>query len=104
MARARADGRPTVERHQGHDVTTTAAGRLYCRTCHRGEHDVDEIAVERAVAGDPPDRLTTAEREAAVTQLVLMGVARDEIARRVNCDRSHIGRIKARLGLTKERR
>lgn len=99
MAKAREDGRPTAERHEGHDVTTTKAGQLYCRTCRRGDQDVDEVAVERAVAGEPPERLTTAEREAAVALLLLEGLGRAEIARRVRCDRAHIGRIKNRLGV-----
>jgi DNA-binding NarL/FixJ family response regulator len=102
MAKAREDGRPTAERHEGHDVTTTKAGRLYCRTCHRGELDVDEVAVERAVAGQPVERLTTAEREAAVAQLLQAGLGRIEIARRVRCDEAHVGRIKNRLGAARD--
>lgn len=101
VARARADGRPTAERHEGHDVTTTTAGHLYCRTCKRGELDVDEIAVERAVAGQPPERLTTAEREAAVAQLLLAGLDLVEIARRVGCHRAHVGRIRDRLDVAR---
>lgn len=101
VAKAREDGRPTAERHEGHDVTTTAAGHLYCRTCKRGELDVDEIAVERAVAGQPPERLTTAEREAAVAQLLLAGLDLVEIARRVRCHRAHVGRIRDRLGVVR---
>lgn len=101
MASARADGRPAAERHEGHDVTTTTAGRLYCRTCKRGDLDVDEIAVERAVAGQPPERLTIAEREAAVAQLLLAGLGPVEIARRVGCHRAHVGRIRDRLGVAR---
>lgn len=99
MAKARADGRPTAERHDGHDVTTTTDGRLYCRTCKRGAQDVDEIAVARAVAGDPPGRLTVAERESAVAQLSLMGVGVVEIARRLRCDRQTVWKTRQRLGL-----
>lgn len=99
MAKARADGRPTAERHAGHDVTTTSHGRLYCRTCKRGEQDVDEMAVARAVAGDPPSRLTVAEREAAVAQLSLMGFGVVEIAQRVGCSRWAAWDIRRRLGL-----
>ena len=99
MARAREDGRPTAERHDGHDVTTTKAGRPYCRTCKRGELDVDEVAVARAVAGEPPERLTPAEREAAIAQLLLMGYGAAEIARRVNCHRTRVMRIRDQLGV-----
>lgn len=103
-ARAREDGLPAAERHEGHDVITTGHGRLYCRTCKRGDQDVDEIAVARAVAGDPPQRLTVAEREAAVAQLVLMGFRATEIARRVGCRPVSARQIMARLGLYRPRK
>jgi hypothetical protein len=99
MAKAREDGRPTAERHEGHDVTTTKAGRLYCRTCKRGELDMDEVAVARAAAGESPERLTPAEREAAIAQLLLDGVGVVEIARRTGCYRGHVRRIKDQLGV-----
>lgn len=97
MAKAREDGRPAADRHAGHDAITTAAGRVYCRTCKRGEHDVDEIAVVRAVRGEPPERLTPAEREAAVAQLLPKGLDVVEIARRVRCHRGQVRRIVSRL-------
>lgn len=103
-ANARADGRPSTERHEGHDVITTRHERLYCRTCTRGDRDVDEVAVARAVAGDPPQRLTVAEREAAVARLVLMGVGAIEIARRVGCTPVSARGIMARLGLYRPRK
>lgn len=99
MAKAREDSRPITERHAGHDTITTAAGRVYCLTCKRGELDVDDIAVGRAVAGEPPERLTPAEREAAVTQLLQARFALVEIAQRVGCHRTHVGRIRDRLDL-----
>ncbi len=98
-ARARTDGQTSGERHAGHDVITTTHGRLYCRTCKRGDHDVDEVAVIRAVAGDSPPRLTIAEREAAVAQLSLAGVDVLEIARRLRCHRWTVRSTRARLGL-----
>lgn len=104
MAKARVDGRPAAERHDGHDVTTTSAGRVYCRTCKRGDQDVDQVAVARAVTGEPPERLTVAEREAAVAQLSLMGVGTIEIARRVRCDRQTVWMTRKRLGLSRPRR
>lgn len=60
--------------HAGHDITTLARRRLdgsqyrWCLTC-RGGDGIDPVAVQRAVAGDPPGRLTPAERRAAVAQL-----------------------------------
>lgn len=104
VARAREDGRPTAERHEGHDVITTGNGRLYCRTCKRGDQVIDEVAVARAVDGEPPERLTTAEREAVVAELSLRGFGPAEIARRVGCHRLTAQKIRERLGLTSARR
>ena len=51
----------------------------------RRVHDlpVDEVAVARAVAGDPPDRLTRQERLEAVRRLTALGVSAEETARRL---------------------
>lgn len=60
--------------HAGHRIVAQRRRRpdgqpyRWCRTCQPGR-DVDPVAVLRAVAGDPPGRLTPAERRAAVTQL-----------------------------------
>ncbi|MEU3704836.1 hypothetical protein AB0E82_21410 [Streptomyces anulatus] len=47
--------------------------RPECKDCSRDgantRHRVDEMAVERTVAGDPPERLTPAEKRAAVQRL-----------------------------------
>ncbi|PZT71441.1 hypothetical protein [Streptomyces sp. AC1-42T] len=47
--------------------------RPECKDCSRDgahtRHRVDEMAVERTVAGDPPKRLTPAEKRAAVQRL-----------------------------------
>ncbi|WP_435058393.1 hypothetical protein [Streptomyces sp. bgisy060] len=47
--------------------------RTECKDCSRDgantRHRIDEIAVERTVAGDPPGRLTPAEKRAAVQRL-----------------------------------
>ncbi|MEU0939878.1 hypothetical protein [Embleya sp. NPDC005971] len=66
-----------------------------CKSCHRDRGrrsarrvlapdtvlDVDEVAVERAVAGDPPGRMTADERRVAVRVLTERGMAHREIAR-----------------------
>ncbi|MFJ4010838.1 hypothetical protein [Streptomyces sp. NPDC090026] len=47
--------------------------RPECKDCSRDgahrRHRIDEMAVERTVAGDPPERLTPAEKRAAVQGL-----------------------------------
>lgn len=69
------------EKHAGHCVIDTPRltpnGVPYrrCLTCAPARRrsprpsDVDEVAVVRAVAGDPPPRLLPAERRAAILQL-----------------------------------
>jgi hypothetical protein len=74
----------TIE-HAGHEIGTKVTGAFYCRTCLRGEHTVDEIAVERAISGDPPTRLSPAERDAAVLYLRNHRLLYRAIAERVGC-------------------
>lgn len=62
------------------------------------KHDVDEMAVERAVAGDPVD-LTVAERREVVRRLHAQGFNDVQIARRAGfTDRTAL-RIRQELGL-----
>ena len=82
--------------HEGHDLITTVDGRPYCRTCVRGEHDVDEVAVIRAMQGDPPDLLTPAERALAILQLRSNGLTFDLIAQRVGCTLNTAWRVTAK--------
>lgn len=74
-------------------------GWLYCVACSRKRGrrssarrssgyravEPDEMAIERAVAGDPPERLTPRERAAAVRALNRRGLSAQEIAVRVSC-------------------
>lgn len=90
-------------RHEGHDVIPTRDGRRYCRTCNRGDHDIDEAAVERTASGDRPDRVTAAELEAAVVQLRLYGLTYELIAARSGCSLRHAWWICERNGLTRPR-
>jgi DNA-binding NarL/FixJ family response regulator len=79
-------------------------GHLLCTACHREVHRrlaqaaaaPDDVAVERAVAGDPPPRLTHHERRAAVLQLDAWGYSADQIAARVGCTTRTVYRIRAR--------
>jgi len=73
------------EIHSGHDVVIRRDGRRACRTCIRGDADIDEIAIVRAEGGDPPSRLTIAEREAAILHLRSYGLTYELIAQRVGC-------------------
>lgn len=71
--------------HSGHNVIVGPTGQRHCRTCRRDGDDVDEIAVVRAVSGDPPDGLTLAEREAAILELRRYGRTYKQIAEQVGC-------------------
>jgi hypothetical protein len=67
---ARYRRRRFARRHDGHDITATRDGRPYCRTCARG---------------DPPPRLSIAERELAVIQLRAWGLTYAAISQRTGC-------------------
>jgi hypothetical protein len=61
-------------------------GHACCRACWRAAWIPampDEVAIDRAVMGDPPERLTPRERLAAVQQLDAKGLSAQQIARRV---------------------
>lgn len=71
-----------------------ANGWMYCLGCSRERSrrapgyravEPDEMAIERAVAGDPPERLTPRERAAAVRRLSKRGLSAEEIAEHVRC-------------------
>lgn len=79
-------------------------GHLHCVACQREVHIrrakaaavPDDVAVERAVAGDPPPRLTHHERRTAVLRLDAWGYSADQIAARVGCTKRTVHRIRAR--------
>ncbi len=94
-------GHPWPE-HRSYDYL----GRLTCRECrretgrrqyHRGHipAEPDEAAIRRAVAGDPPDRLTPRERRAAIRQLDAWELSSAVIAERVHCSRRTVHRHRA---------
>lgn len=60
---------------------------------------VDEIAVARTIAGDPPARLTQAEREEAVRRMHARGLHDRLIAERLGVRRAWASRIRRRLDL-----
>lgn len=61
--------------------------------------DVDEIAVERAIAGDVPEHLTTAEREEVVRRLNARKVPDLRIAAHLGMSSAGVRSIRLRLGL-----
>jgi transposase len=80
-------------------------GWTYCWGCKRAGHrrwwaenyqpvQPDDIAIERAVAGDPPERLTPRERAAAVRQLDARRLSASVIASRVGCHERTVYRIR----------
>lgn len=90
--------------HAGHDVILKRDARWFCRSCYRGDLDIDEIAVERAESGDPPSRLTIAEREAAILHLRGYRLTYELIAARVGCTLRTAWKVCNRYGLTTPRR
>lgn len=84
------------KRHKGHAIAIDRAGRRYCRTCPR-TWSIDDAAIERAIAGDPPERLSVAERQEAVIRLRQLGVSGQKVAERVGCTDRTVWRILRRV-------
>jgi hypothetical protein len=89
------------------NVAYDSNGWLVCRKCRRvhgreqhARHYVpvqpDEMAIERATAGNPPDRLTFRERHAAIAQLDRREYPAVVIAERVRCTKRTVHRARAR--------
>lgn len=70
-------------RHAGHEIRTRSNGTTHCLTCWRGDNDIDQAAVDRAVAGRPPAYMSYAERHAAILTLANKGLTRRQIAQTV---------------------
>jgi hypothetical protein len=79
-------------------------GHLICLECRgsrapRQYHvpaEPDPIAIERAVAGDPPEHLTPRERHAAIHQLDQWELPAAVIAERIRCSRRTVHRARSR--------
>ena len=65
-----------------------------------GGDDIDEVAVERLVAGNPPDRYSRAERREAVLRLRGLGLSLTDVADRLRIRRRLVCSDLAALGLT----
>jgi len=96
----------------GHPFPENAAhypnGWLYCLACSRTRGRTkaassyipaqpDEMAIERAVTGDPPDRLTPRERAAAIRRLHAQQLSAAAIADRVRCSSRTVHRVRSQL-------
>lgn len=72
---------------------------LYCRESRGvsapGPVEPDPVAIERAVAGDPPARLIPRERHAAIRQLASRGLSAAAIAERVRCSSRTVYRARS---------
>jgi len=75
----------------------------YCRACARarkrawlGPAQPDEAAIERAAAGDRPERLTPRERHAAIARLDRLRMSAREIAEVVGCSKRTVHRARSK--------
>lgn len=76
---------------------TTRPGRHGFGWCSR--HLPDEVAVARAVAGDPPASMLPGERVEAVRQLAAQALTDDAIADRLRIADRSVSRIRADYGI-----
>ncbi|MFE9337783.1 hypothetical protein [Streptomyces sp. NPDC007063] len=78
------------------------------KTVHRewqiSRIDVDEVAVQRLVDGDPPERTQLGDREEAVRRLHAQGLNDREIADRLRRRVLYVWRVRDRLGLPANQR
>lgn len=71
-------------------------GWLYCRACNYPPGQADEMAVERAVAGEPPEALNFREIAAAIARLDTGDLSAAAIAARIHCTTRTVERHRAR--------
>lgn len=67
--------------------------------CALKHADVDEVAVQRLVAGDVPEHTTIGEREAAIRQLHAAGLSDGQIGARIGVSADCVRRRRIALGL-----
>lgn len=90
--------------NQGRD----SKGRPYCVPCAQDREkrrtrvyvpvEPDEAAIERAVYGDTPVRLSPRERRQAIVRLGRRGFSAAEIADRLGCSTRTVFRVRRRVG------
>ncbi|MFE7965371.1 helix-turn-helix domain-containing protein [Streptomyces cellulosae] len=74
-------------------VAASTSARLRTATLGPG---FDEVAVQRAVSGEPPARLTHRERRQAIEVCTRRGLSVRETAERVGCSPRTVLRVRAR--------
>lgn len=90
------------------NLRTDTNGWHYCAQCRRDKGkrwrdrnpvrvQPDEVAILRAVEGDPPQRLTPRERTEAVRRMTSLGLSVNTIAARLRCHPDTVHRARARL-------
>jgi hypothetical protein len=88
------------------NLSRNEKGHLVCVACRRAHwrrrdaalrmwSGPDEVAIERAAAGDPPERLTPRERRAAIALLDRQQLPAAVIAERVGCSQRTVHRARA---------
>lgn len=82
---------------QAGDMTRAAMRPFEIHAVRR--EDVDEIAVERLIAGDPPEHITVGEREAAIRRLHATGLSDPQIGARIGVSASCVFYRRKALGL-----
>jgi len=88
------------------NIHVWAAWRRLCKACSiqttRGnitsshQHEVDEVAVQRLISGQPPAHTTRAERQLAVRQLLTHRMTNRAIAERLHVTQRTVERLRAR--------
>lgn len=77
----------TLSTHQLHALAVVFADR-------EAELEIDGIAVQRAVEGDPPEGLNRVERDAAIFELARLGYNDKAIGQRIGISHRTVGRIR----------
>lgn len=96
MSRPRANYDRWTRTHAGHAFYISENGKRRCQTCPQSRAtratEIDSTAVARAVAGDPPSRMSRAERAEAIQALAERGKTWAEIQVLVRCSESTVAR------------
>jgi hypothetical protein len=86
---------------RGHQAGDFARSEMRPQEIHqrRRNDDVDEIAVQRLIAGDIPEHTTVGEREAAIRHLHATGLSDSQIGARIGVSSSCVFYRRKALGL-----
>ncbi|MFI0929676.1 helix-turn-helix domain-containing protein [Streptomyces sp. NPDC021012] len=96
------NGHPFPENLRLYGKKYNGEPRTYCRLCRMAKRrtttsfEPDPVAIERAVAGNPPAYLYPVERAEAVRRLDSRGLTAKQIAARVGCAKRSVHRIRSR--------